>query len=108
MKDVSNTFNLLMISEIKIDSSFPRGQIFVEGVSEPYKIYRVFWFMLRKIDAQKCYPLFDPLPAEWFFVNHNSRKRILLVSYLCNTNINNSSVAILNRNVDVYLDAYYT
>ena len=39
-KDLASNVDLLMISETKIDNSFPKGQFLVKGFCEPFRIDR--------------------------------------------------------------------
>ena len=41
LKDqIKGNIDILMISEIKIDDTFPHGQFFIEGFSTPYRLDR--------------------------------------------------------------------
>ena len=37
---IQGKLNVLVITETKLDSSFPRGQFLIEGFSEPYRFNR--------------------------------------------------------------------
>ena len=37
---IKNNIDILMISETKLDSSFPNGQFQIHGYSEPYRLDR--------------------------------------------------------------------
>ena len=40
VKDISHNIDFLMISEIKIDDSFPKGQFQIKGFSDPFRVDR--------------------------------------------------------------------
>ena len=75
--------DLLMISETKIDSSFPKGQFLIKGFCEPFRIDRNIHeggilFYVREDIPVKLLSV-EPLPTECFFVEINLRKRKWLV-----------------------------
>ena len=39
---INNSLNILMISETKIDETFPESQFLIEGFSVPYRLDRTF------------------------------------------------------------------
>ena len=40
VKYVGNKLDILMVSEIKIDDTFPESQFLIEGFSTPYRVFR--------------------------------------------------------------------
>ena len=40
VKDLSSNVDLLVLSETKIDHSFPKGQFLIKGFGDPFRIYR--------------------------------------------------------------------
>ena len=40
VQKITGNVNILMISETKLDNSFPEGQFLIEGYSKPYRIDR--------------------------------------------------------------------
>ena len=83
VKDLASIVDLLMISETKINSSFPRGQFLIKGFCEPFRIDRNIHgggilFYVREDIPVKVLSV-EPLPTEYFFVEINLRKRKWLV-----------------------------
>ena len=68
-----------MISETKIDNSFPKGQFLIKGFCEPFRRDRNIHgggilFYVRQDIPFKLFSV-EPLPAECLFVEINLRKR---------------------------------
>ena len=70
-----------MISETKLDSSFPNGQFQIHGYSEPYRLDRngngggiLEFIPTNLIDSQ--------MKIEGFFIEINLRKKMALVLFL--------------------------
>ena len=78
-KDLASNIDLLMISETKIDNSFPKGQFLIKGFCEPFRIDRNIrgggiLFYVREDIPVKLLSV-EPLPTEFFVVKINLRKR---------------------------------
>ena len=77
-----------MISETKIDGSFPKGQFQMKGFSDPFRVYRNphgggILFYAREDIPVKLLSV-ENLPTECFFIEINLRKRKWLVCCLYN------------------------
>ena len=75
---IKNNIDILMISETKLDSSFPNGQFQIHGYSEPYRLDRngngggILVFIREDIPTK----LIDSqMKIEWFFVELNLRRK---------------------------------
>ena len=82
-KDLATDVDLLMISETKIENSFPKGQFLIKGYCEPFRIDRNIHsggilFYVRKDIPVKLLSV-EPLPAECLFVEINLREGKWLV-----------------------------
>ena len=83
-KDITNNVDLLLISETKIDNSFPKGEFLIKAFCDPSRIERnvyrgeILLYVREDISAKLL--SVGPLPAECFFVEINLRKRKWLVS----------------------------
>ena len=80
-KDPASNVDLLMISETKIDNSFPKGQFLIKGFCEPFRIDRNIFgreilFYVREDIPVKLLSV-EPLPAECLFVEINLRKKMV-------------------------------
>ena len=72
-----------MISETKIDDSFPKGQFLIKGFCEPFRIDRSIYgggilFYVREDIPVELLSV-EPFPAEFLFVEINLRKKKWLV-----------------------------
>ena len=81
--DISHNTDFLMISETKIDDSFPIGQFQIKGFSDPFRVDRNCHGGGILLYAREDIPVkllsVEPLPTECFFVEINLRKRKWLV-----------------------------
>ena len=84
-----------MISETKIDNSFPKGQLLITGFCELFRIGRNIYgggilLYIREDIPVKLLSV-EPSPAECLFVEINLRKRKPLVCYSHNPHKGNIS-----------------
>ena len=68
-----------MISETKIDDSFPKGQFLIKGFCEPFRIDRSIYgggilFYVREDIPVELLSV-EPFPAEFLFVEINLRRK---------------------------------
>ena len=86
--------NVLMISESKIDDSFPDSQFFLDGYSTPYRLDRkrngggIMLFVRNHIPSKMN--SIEKLPIESFLIKSNLRKRRWLI--ICYYNPNNGNI----------------
>ena len=94
-KDLASSVDLLMISETKIDNSFPKGQFLIKGFCEPFRIDRnihgggILFYVGEDIPVKLL--SVEPLPTECLFFEINLRKRKWLVCCSCNPHKDNIS-----------------
>ena len=92
--------NVLMISESKIDDSFPDSQFFLDGYSTPYRLDRkrngggIMLFVRNHIPSKMI--SIEKLPIESFLIKSNLRKRRWLINCYYNPN---------NGNIESHLDS---
>ena len=73
-KDLASNVDLLMISETKIDNSFPKGQFLIKGFCEPFRIDRnihgggILFYVREDIPAKLL--SVELLPTECLFVEN--------------------------------------
>ena len=106
MKDLASNVDLLMISETKIDNSFPKRQFLVKGFCEPFRIDRNIHgggilFYVREDIPVKLLSV-EPLPTECFFVETNLQKRKWLVCCSYNRHKDNISnhLQLIRKKID--------
>ena len=101
-----------MISEKKIDNSFPKGQFLIKNFWQPFRIDRSIQvgrvlFYVREDIPVKLLSV-EPLPTECLFLEINSRKRKWLVCCSCihhKDNISNHLQLVRNK-LDLYSSNY--
>ena len=99
-----------MLSETKIDISFPKGQFLIKGFGDPFRIDRSvnggrILFYVREDILAKLLPV-ETLPTEAFFVEISLRKRKKwLVSCSYNPHRDNitNHLQRVTRSLDLYL-----
>ena len=64
---IKDKIEIFLISETKLDSSFPRGQFVIKGCSTPFRIEDIPCKILKECTPEK--------PIEKFFVEINLRSR---------------------------------
>ena len=83
---INNNIDILMISETKLDPSFPTGQFHIHGFSEPYRFGRnssggeILLYIREDIPSKL---ILTKMTIEGFFVEINLRKKrwLLCSSY---------------------------
>ena len=77
-------FDILVITETKLDESFPKGQFVLDGFSTPYRLDRnchgggILMFIREDIPSKLL--LFEKNPVEGFYVEINLHKNKWLIS----------------------------
>ena len=107
----NSNVDLLMISETKIDNSFPKGQFLSKGFCEPFRIDKNIhgrWILFYVREDVLVKLLFEPLPTECFFVEINLRKRKWLVCCSYNPHKDNISnhLQLIRKKLDLYSSSY--
>ena len=102
---IKNNIDILMISETKLDSSFPNGQ-FQNGYSEPYRLHRngngagILAFIREDIPTK----LIDSqMKIEGFFIELNLRRKKWLLC--CSYNPKYSQISHHLKEIGKNLDA---
>ena len=96
-----------MISETKIDDSFPKGQFQMKGFSDPFRVDRNCHGGGILLYAREDIPVkllsVEPLPTECFFVEINLRKRKWLVCCSYNPHSDNikNYLQVISANLDL-------
>ena len=109
---VKGTVDVLMISETKIDDSFPMANFLIDGFSQPYRIDRNssgVWIMLyvRK-DIPSNLLKVESLPVEGFYVELKLRSENWLIncSYNPNRNAIGNHLEALSDFLDFHSSSY--
>ena len=91
VQKITGNVDILMISETKLDNSFPEGQFLIEGYSEPYRIDRNCHgggiMLYVRADIQSKLLSAESLPVKGFYVEINLQKikGLLCCSYPVDT-----------------------
>ena len=76
---VNNNSEILIISETKLDSSFPNRQIHIHGISEPSRFHingKNVGILLHNSKGITSKSLLSEMTIEEFFVEINLRKKV--------------------------------
>lgn len=95
-----------MVSETKLDKSFPQGQFKMSGFSRPFRIYcnsnggDIMLFVCEDIAVKLIFPEISSI--ERFYMGINLRKQNLLICCSYNPNMHNASkhIETLSKSVD--------
>ena len=109
---VKRKVDVLLISEIKIDESFPLGQFNVNGFNTPFRVVRdssgggIMLFVRKDISAELIGSKKSPI--EGFFAEINLRKQKWLIT--CSYNLNKSMIVqheeALSKIMGLHLSTY--
>ena len=111
-QQITGNVDILMLSETKLDSSFPESQFLIPGYSAPYRIDRtcheggLMLFVREDIPSKLL--LRENAPIEGFYFEINLRKKKWLIGGSCNphrTTID-SHIDSLSKNVALYSSTY--
>ena len=108
---INNNIDILMISETKLDPSFPTGQFHIHGFSEPYRFDRNsngggILLYIREVIPAKL--ISTKMKIEGFFVEINLRKKrwLLCCSYNQKNPLISEHLNEIGKNLDLLLSIY--
>ena len=93
VQQITNNIDILMISETKLDNSFPEGQFLIPGYSSPYRFDRnrrgggIMLYVREDIPSKLL--SVENQPIEGFYVEINLRKKKWLFCGTYNPHRNN-------------------
>ena len=96
-----------MVSESKIDDSFPDNQFFLDGYSTPYSLDRnrnggsIMLFVHNDIPSKMI--SIEKLPTEGFLVKLNLRKKLINCFYNPNNGNIESHLVSISKTLDIHL-----
>ena len=105
---IKGKVDLLMISETKLNESFPQGQFKISGFSRPFRLDRnsnrdgIMLFVREDIPAKLIF--IEVSPVEGFYVETNLRKQKWLICCSYNPNKHNISkhIEALSKSIDLF------
>ena len=112
ISQVKGTVNVLMISETKIDDSFPIANFLIDGFSQPYRIDRnssgggIMLYVREDIPSNLL--KVESLPIEGFYVELKLRSENWLIncSYNPNRNAISNHIGALSDFLDFHSSTY--
>ena len=112
---VQGKLDVLVITETKLDSSFPKGQFLIEGFSEPYRFDRnrhgggILIYVREDIPSKELKKYTFPGDIEGIFVEINLRKVkwLLFGSYHPPSQYDNYYFDNVSNALDLYCQTYY-
>ena len=112
VQQITNNIDILMISETKLDNSFPEGQFLIPGYSSPYRFDRncrgggIMLYVREDIPSKLL--SIENQPIEGFYVETNLRKKKWLLCGTYNPHRNNigNHLDSLSKNLALYSSAH--
>ena len=111
---IKDKIDIFLISETKLDSSFPSGQFVIKGYRTPFRLDRnqngggLLFYVPEDIPCKILNEYTSEKPLEIFFVEINlrSRKWLLSCSYNPKTNLISDHFHCIGRGIDFYSSKY--
>ena len=111
---IKDKIDIFLISETKLDSSFPSEQFVIKGHSTPFRLDRnqngggLLFYVREDIPCKILNKYTPEKPKENFFVEINlrSRKWLLSCSYNPNTNLIADSLHWIGKGIDFFSSKY--
>ena len=111
---IKDKIDIFLISETKLDSSFPSGQFVIKGYSTPFRLDRnqngggLLLYVREDIPCKILKEYTPEKPIENLFVEINlrSRKWLLSCSYNPKTNLIADHLHCIGRGIDFYSSKY--
>ena len=112
VQQITNNVDALMISETKLDNSFPEGQFLISGYSSPFRFDRncrrgdIILYVREDIPS-KLFSI-ENQPIEGFYIEINLRKKKWLLCGTYNPHRNNiaNHLDSLSKNLALHSSAY--
>ena len=112
--EASKHLDILLISETKIDESFPSAQFLLDGFSRPYRLDRCAngggILLYVRDDISSCllteYKLQDNIECLFIKINIRKKKWLFCCSYNPNKNNISKHLHCLSKGLDTYISQY--
>ena len=112
MSLIKNNVDILMISETKLDESFPDGQFTVKGYSKPFRLDRnkngggIMLYVREDIPAMLISVEKSPIEAMFIEINLRNRKWLFCCSYNPNKATTERHIEALSKSIDLHSSLY--
>ena len=109
---IKGNVDVLVISETKLDDSFPTGQFKIQGYASPFRLDRdengggIMVFVREDIPVKFLSSENKPIEAFFFELNFHKKKWLVCCSYNPNKNNISSHLETLRRSLDIYSALY--
>ena len=112
---VKNKIDIMLISETKLDTSFPNTQFHIDGFSPPYRTDRkngkgggLILYVRNDIPSKELKAILIPTDVECIFIEINLFKKRWLICGCYNPHKNQieKHISFLNKSLDYYLPYY--
>ena len=112
MSLIKNNVDILMISQTKLDESFPDGQFTVKGCSKPFRLDRnkngggIMLYVREDIPARLISVEKSPIEAMFIEINLRNRKLLFCCSYNPNKATTERHIEALSKSIDLHSSLY--
>ena len=112
MSLIKNNVDILMISETKLDESFPEGQFTVKGYSKSFRLDRnkngggIMLYVREDIPARLISVEKSPIEAMFIEINLRNRKWLFCCSYNPNKATTERHIEALSKSIDLHSSLY--
>ena len=109
---IRDKVDVLMISEIKIDESFPLGQFKINGFNAQFRLDRnsngggIMLFVRKDIPAKLIASETPPVESFYVEVRLRKQKSLISCSYDPNKSMASPHMDVLGKNMDLYSSTY--
>ena len=111
---VANKIDILLISETKLDDTFPLNKFILEGFTPPYRLDRTMhggglMLFVREDIPSKLLPNINPsgnIENIFIEINLRSKKWLISGSYNANVGLIQNHIVNLSKNLDFYSPKY--
>ena len=111
---VKNKIDIMLISETKLDTSFPNSQFHIDGFSPPYRADRtnrgggLLLYVRNDIPSKELRTILIPTDKECIFIEINLFKKKWLICGFYNPHKNQigDHISFLSKSLDYYLSYY--
>ena len=112
VQQITNNVDILMISETKLDNSFPKGQFLIPEYSSPYRFDRncrgrgIMLYVREDIPSKLLSIKNQPIEGFYKEINLRKKKWLLCGTHNPHRNSTGNHLDSLSKNVAVYSSAY--
>ena len=112
MDIINGSIDILIVSETKLDDSFPLSQFYIDGYSKPFRMDRnrngggLIAFVREDIPCKRLNTINDDIEAIFFEINFRKRKWLFCGGYNPHNCKISSYVNALGKSLDNFIKSY--